>query len=104
MQASGCIPGFAKPGQAFESFRIIGRKYFAMNTPSSIEIGEAGYVSDFEDGYETISFVLVFIHEIPRATYDMYETIDRSYAIVRTRDHRGDRGQCVTQCTYETYW
>lgn len=75
-----------------------------MNTPSSIEIGEAGYVSDFEDGYETISFVLVFIHEIPRATYDMYETIDRSYAIVRTRDHRGDRGQCVTQCTYETYW
>lgn len=98
---------FRQIWEAFESFRIIHRKYFAMYTPSSIlEIGEAGYVSDFEDGYETISFVLVysFMRFLVRATYDMYGTIDRSYAIVRTRDHRGNRGQCVTQCTYETYW
>lgn len=85
VQAFGCIPGFAKPN--FRDLSDYSSKIFRNVYAKLYRNLETGYVSDFEDGIETISPVLYsFMRFLVR--YDMYETIDRSYTIVRTRDHR----------------
>lgn len=85
VQAFGCIPGFAKPN--FRDLSDYSSKIFRNVYAKLYRNLETGYVSNFEDGIETISPVLYsFMKFLVR--YDMYETIDRSYTIVRTRDYR----------------
>lgn len=84
VQASGCIPAFAKPN--FRELSDYSSKIFRNVYAKLYRNLEAGRVSDFEDGIETISLVLYSFMRF--LVQYMYETIDRSYTIVRTRDHR----------------
>lgn len=77
VQASGCIPAFAKSN--FRELSDYSSKIFRNVYAKLYRNLEAGRVSDFEDGIETISLVLYsFMRFLVQCTTCTKRSIDRT--------------------------